>query len=54
MASKDLTLSKQDTARRRKYIALAVPQKLGGSGRLESGVSHSVSMTAHTTRFPSV
>jgi len=54
MASKDLTLSKQGTACRRKYIALTVPQKLGVSRRLESGESHSVSMTARTIGFSSV
>jgi len=39
MASKDPTLSKQGTACRRKHIALTVPQKLGVSGRLESGAT---------------
>jgi len=54
MASKDPTLSKQVTACRRKYVALTVPQKLGVSGRLESGESHGVSMTAYTIGFSSV
>jgi hypothetical protein len=47
MASKDPTVSKQSTACRGKYIALTVPQKLAVGRELESGESHSVSMTAH-------